>query len=286
VVRIENVKDIMRASNWLANIFNFFGDALERFNPAAFRFLSASLPYLTPVPVAWLTSQSAATFLHFNPQVAFIFVFSLEGIGLWFTSLLVDSVVDWVRSKNWKSFVPVVMFAIAVVAYVYLLVNLNVTLESASGNSSPVLSKVITLMCFLPLITGIGNGYYKLKLDYKTDLEQSKRHNEEMELLKLQEANKLKLDKFRIKYETSENRNGTSKSTSGSDMEVPKHNGSSETTSGSKGRPSIHQDRVFSYLEENYKRRGVVPTFTEVMRDLKNIPESTASRLRNKWLGK
>lgn len=190
----------MRANNWLANVFNFLGDSLERFNPAAFRFLSATLPYLTPIPVAWLTAKSASEFLHFTTEIAFIFVFALEGIGLWFTSLLVDSVVDWVRSENWRAFAPVLMFALAVGSYVYLLVNLNVTLEQASGNSNPVLSKVVTLMCFLPLITGIGNGYYKLKLDYKTDLEQSKKHNEDIELRKLQEDNKLKLEKYRIKH--------------------------------------------------------------------------------------
>lgn len=274
----------MRASNFLAAIFDFIGDALERFNPAAFRFLSAVLPYLTPIPVAWLTARSASLYLHFDSTVAFIFVFCLEGIGLWFTSLLVDSVVDWVRSRNWKSFVPVVLFFIAVISYVYLLVNLNVTLESASGNSNPVLSKVITLMCFLPLITGIGNGYYKLKLDYKTDLEESKKRKEEMEVLKLREDNKLKLEKFRIKYESSKSNNETSKTNSGSNMEVPKRNGSSIKTSGNLGRPSIHEERVFAYMEDG-KKRGVVPSFNDVMRDL-DLPESTASRLRNKWLSK
>lgn len=171
----------MRSSNWLAGIFNYFGDALERFNPAAFRFLAASLPYLTPVPVAWLTANSASRFLQFSPTVAFIFVFSLEGIGLWFTTLLVDAIVEWIRSWKLKAFVPVLMFAITVGTYVYLLVNLNVTLEQASGNSNPVLSRVITLMCFLPLITGVGNGYYKLKLEYKLDLEVSRERQERLE---------------------------------------------------------------------------------------------------------
>lgn len=272
----------MRANNWLANIFDFLGDALERFNPSAFRFLAASLPYLTPVPVAWLTAHSAARFLNFDPTVAFIFVFSLEGIGLWFTSLLVDSIVDWVRSKNWKALVPVILFACTVASYVYLLVNLNVTLEQASGSSNPILSKVITLMCFLPLITGVGNGYYKLKLDYKTDLEKSQQRQEELELLKMRENNSLELKKFRIKYGSSKSRSGTSRTTSESNTKVPKDNGNS---SGSIGRPSIHEEKVFSYLEENYAKRGVVPTFTEVAQTL-GLPDSTASRLRNKWLKK
>lgn len=200
----------MRASNWLANIFDFFGDALEKFNPSAFRFLAASLPYLTPIPVAWLTAHSASTFLEFPPTVAFIFVFALEGLGLWFTTLLVDAVVDWVRIKNWQSFFPVVLFVIAVGAYIYLLVNLNVTLEQATGNVNPARSTVITLMCFLPLITGIGNGYYKLKVERKTEsqfamereerLERERRQAEdEKEIRILQERSKASLERLRIK---------------------------------------------------------------------------------------
>lgn len=189
----------MKNSNFLAGIFDWIGDALERFNPSAFRFLAAALPYLTPIPVAWLTANSSSTFLHFTPQVSFVFVFALEGIGLWFTTMLVDAVVDWVRSKNWKSFFPVLMLGATVGAYVYILVNLNVTLESAAGNVNPALSKVITLLCFLPLITGVGNGYYKLKLDLKTQSELSKTHQEELDARIRSENREERLERLRIK---------------------------------------------------------------------------------------
>ena len=169
----------MKKTNWLARIFDWLGEALERFNPSAFRFLAAALPYLTPVPVAWLTADSASQFLSFTPSIAFVFVFALEGIGLWFTSMLVDAVVDWVRSRNARSFVPVALFAVVVFVYVRLLIDLNVTLEAASGNGSPALSRVITLMCYLPLITGVGNGYYKLKLDHKTQSEIDRQRQDE-----------------------------------------------------------------------------------------------------------
>jgi hypothetical protein len=168
-------------TNFLANIFDWLGVALERFNPSAFRFLAAALPYLTPVPVAWLTANSSAEFLKLPPGVAFVFVLALEGIGLWFTSLLVDAIVDWVRSKNARSFVPVVLFAAVVYAYVRLLIDLNVTLEMANGTPNPAMSRVITLMCYLPLITGVGNGYYKLKLEHKTQLDQEQQWKKERE---------------------------------------------------------------------------------------------------------
>jgi len=271
----------MNSNNWLAGIFDWLGDALERFNPSAFRFLAALLPYLTPIPVAWLTAHSASDFLHFTPEVSFVFVFALEGIGLWFTTMLVDSVVDWIRSKNWKSIVPVILFGITVGAYVLILVNLNVTLEEASGNINPALSQVITLMCFLPLITGVGNGYYKLKLESKTDSERARERQDALDAQIRSENNRLKLQKFQIKYGSSESTNGTSRSRNRSSK---KTSGSSNETSKI-GRPSIHEQRVFSYMDEQYKLRGEAPTFTEVAQKL-NLSQSTASRLRNQWINK
>jgi len=155
-------------NNFLAKAFDWLGEAFEKFNPSAFRFLAATLPYLTPLPVAWLTSRSAEEFLNFTPMIAFFFVVSLEGMGLWFTSLFVDSIVDWIKSRNWKTGVIVLILGFAVAVYIFLLVNLNVTLESTKGDVNPVYSRIVTLLCFLPLISGIGNGYYKVQLKNTT----------------------------------------------------------------------------------------------------------------------
>jgi hypothetical protein len=313
-------------NNWLARIFDWLGDALERFNPSAFRFLAAVLPYLTPVPVAWLTAHSSSTFLKFTPTVSFIFVFALEGIGLWFTTMFVDSIVDWVRSKNWKSFVPVLMFAGTVSAYVFILVDLNVTLERAIGNPNPALSRVITLLCFLPLITGVGNGYYKLKLEHKTESQKTRERQEEerhesqrrnleaqtkVELEKLETQARYQQEQLKAQTELEHQRlelqerleleklerqqerwklkhvNETSKATStpedGNSKTSKSKNGSSTNTSRSSKRLSPNQQRVFSYLEQQVELVGEVPSFKEVMEHLE-LPQSTASRLRNEWL--
>jgi hypothetical protein len=66
-----------------------------------------------------------------------------------------------------------------VYVYVRLLIDLNVTLEKAVGNAVPAMSRIITLMCYLPLITGVGNGYYKLKLDMKTKAEADTQYQRE-----------------------------------------------------------------------------------------------------------
>lgn len=79
---------------------------------------------------------------------------------------------------------------------------------------------------------------------------------------------------------------GSSGSTSGTNG---RNNGNFRNTSrntsrsSKTGRPSVHQERVFSYMEEAFSKTGNVPTFTEVSKDL-NLPQSTASRLRNEWI--
>lgn len=186
-------------TNVLANIFNWIGEVFENFNPAAFRFLAATLPYTTPIPVSALTSTSATNFLGFSPFVSGIFVYGLEGIGLWFTTMLVDAIVEAIRSKNKGGWLIVALFAFAVTAYVSILVSLNVTLEEASGNVNPTYGYVVTLLCFLPLITGIGNGWYKLTLNKKTELQNERERQDQREAEIRRENNDLKLKKAALK---------------------------------------------------------------------------------------
>ncbi len=190
----------MQNKNWLADVFDYLGEIFELFNPAAFRFLAAFLPYLTPLPVAAISQANATKFLNLSPGISGVLVFGLEGIGLWFTSLFVDSVVEAIRSKNWKAWLNVLMFAVAVSVYVIILVNINVIIEQSSGNTDPAYSRVVTLLCFLPLITGIGNGYYKLKLEQKTSTEQAQERELKREEDIRHEQNDLKLKKAAMKH--------------------------------------------------------------------------------------
>lgn len=190
----------MRNKNWLADVFDYLGEIFEKFNPAAFRFLAAFLPYLTPLPVAAISQANATKFLNLSPGISGVLVFGLEGIGLWFTSLFVDSVVEAIRSKNWKAWLNVLMFAVAVTVYVVILVNINVIIEQSSGNTNPAYSRVVTLLCFLPLITGIGNGYYKLKLEQKTSTEEAQEREQKRQEDIRHEQNDLKLKKAAMKH--------------------------------------------------------------------------------------
>lgn len=188
-------------TTWLANAAKWISVSFEELNPALFRLLSAVLPYSTPIPVAWLTMLNTEKFLDFTSGVSFVFVFGLEGMGIWFTSLFVDAIIAWIRSRNWKSMGLVFLFGAVVVAYVYLLVSLNVTLEKVGNpNANPALSKVITLLCFLPLLTGVGNGYYKFLIESKYENRTKDEIARETEERDRERKSKERVQKAALKY--------------------------------------------------------------------------------------
>lgn len=239
----------MKHTNKLADIFNWLGEVFEKFNPAAFRFLAALLPYLTPLPVAFISQANATKFLNLKPGVSGIFVFCLEGIGLWFTSLFVDAVVEAIRSKNWKAWLNVLMFAVAVASYVVILININVIIEQSSGRVDPAYSRLITLLCFLPLITGIGNGYYKLKLEQKTNTELAQERELEQQDKIRAEQNDLKLKKAYIK--------------AGGNPFAPVpvvtlNQDVSQVKDEQKRRASDYKEKIWTYLDEQYQKGKIL----------------------------
>ena len=152
----------------------------EKFNLWMYNFLASVLPYSTSFPVAILTAKSAKEFLGLDPYTAGILVFGLEGIGLLCTSLLVDAGVQWIRSKSAKSFVPVLLFGTVIFVYVRILISLNVTLEQATGNDNPALSGVITLLCYIPLLSGVLAGWNKLRIEDRNKNETTRIREEEL----------------------------------------------------------------------------------------------------------
>ena len=264
---------LVRFLDGLRNIF-------ETASPSVFSMLATLLPYLSPLPIAILTAASATAYLGMKPITAGVFVFVLEGLGLWVTTVFVDTIVQYIRSKNPKTLFMVFALLIVLIIYVTILINLNVYLKMAVENVSATYIRIITLMCFLPLISGFMNGYWKLQLEHKTETEIAQQRDMELQERIRQDKRHDGMEKYRIKhgYGTSKSNYGTSETTSETTYGSSKSNGSSKT-----GRPSIHQERVFSYLDEQYRLSGVVPTFSEVANNL-DLPQSTASRLRNEWI--
>lgn len=150
--------------------------------------MPAVLPYSTPLPIAMITANSAETFFGMDPWVAGVFVFSLEGLGVWSTTTFIDKVVEWVRSRNSKvAFTAVLMFFV-VATYLTILVLLNVVLK---GDQSSAYKAAVTLVCFLPFVAGVLNGFHKVNLRDKD--KEDLTHNEQVALQREEAARQERL---------------------------------------------------------------------------------------------
>jgi len=89
---------------------------------------------------------------------------------------------------------------------------------------------------------------------------------------------------LKVTSRTPASRTPASRTTSGTGLQ-PIGFQKPQTSETKTGRPSIHQDRVYEYMEQVYKDQNRVASFAEVERDLE-LPQSTASRLRNSWVDK
>lgn len=165
-------------------LFNSLTAVIRAASPAIFSFVETTLPYTTPMPIALITMTSAGVFFGLKGLGAFLFVYSLEGIGLVATSKLVETIVDFIRSRNTKTFIMIVVLAVAVYVYITILVSLNVKIHTEIKDIN--FSQALTLICYLPLLAGILNGLGLVKIEYLQTIENTqtvdeKRHQESRE---------------------------------------------------------------------------------------------------------
>ena len=153
----------------------------EHLSPSLFSLMATILPYFSPLPIATLTAVNAQSYLGFTPTISGIFVFVLECLGLWVTTVLVDTIVEAIRSRNAKTFLMVAILSLVVLVYIVILINLNVSLENAIKIVNPIYSRIITLICFIPLISGFMNGYHKVQIQHKFETKSNKTHEQERE---------------------------------------------------------------------------------------------------------
>ena len=150
---------------------------IRAMSPAIFAFIETTLPYTTPMPIALISSASAATFFGLKGIGAFLFVYSLEGIGLLSTSKLVEHVVVFIRSRNVKTAITIAVLTVTVIVYITVLVSLNVKIHKEFTDDN--FKQALTLICYLPLLAGVLNGLTLVKIEDVNSDEYQKKLKEE-----------------------------------------------------------------------------------------------------------
>jgi len=170
-------------NNWISIGLDYVKDLFEHMSPSLFALMATLLPYLSPLPIAIFTAGNATRYLGFTPIVSGIFVFVLECLGLWVTSVLVDSVIEFIRSRNLKTGIMIIIFGAVTGVYISILINLNVNLELSDKTKviDGTYTRVITLISFIPLLTGFMNGWHKAKLEGRKEQDKLEKRREHVE---------------------------------------------------------------------------------------------------------
>lgn len=179
----------------IKNIFNSLTLLIKAISPSIYAFLETTLPYSTPMPIATITLSSAGTFFGLNGFPGFLLVYSLEGIGLIATSKLVESIIEFIRGRNTKTLIMIIVLTVVVIIYINILVDLNVKIHTEKIDAN--YSETLTLLCYLPLIAGILNGLTLVKTNYEKELAENKSIAE----IHFQQARADKLELRRLKIQ-------------------------------------------------------------------------------------
>ena len=132
----------------IVTLFDGLRRTMIHANPSVFSFLATLLPLALPLPVAWMTSDSAQKFFNWAPWAANTLGFGLEGLGLLAWVFAVEAYLS--KRGLW-------LFGSVAIAYEITLVFLNVALAASEGVSMSYVI-VLLLICFLPALSAIMYG--------------------------------------------------------------------------------------------------------------------------------
>lgn len=255
----------MKNTNIVGNIFIYIRDVIDSANDPLVLLILVILPLLVPIVPASVSATNLHDIMGFSWTLAFLSGLTIELLGFSAAILTLRSItnlshLDKDESKSGR----VIEFLVSSgswLSYLIAVITLNVIMDIQVGKPTWYVW-VIAVLCLLSVpSSALAASRVSTK---EFEAKEEKRH---------QESREDNMERYRIRH-------GTSKSTSETKTELSEQ---FQNNHGKTGRHPVHQERVFEYMEQYYGLNSRVATYTEVMRDL-NLPQSTASRLRQEWI--
>jgi hypothetical protein len=164
----EQENPIVRTMDWIVNtlaktlvsLFDGIKHAVDHANPSLFGLVATLLPFLLPLPVAFMTAASARHFFEWDQWAANVLGFGLEGLGLLVWVKLVDGIIATIQSKNEKVENYVTFLWCVAIAYEAVLILINVVLSWNEG-ASIVYALTLLLVCLLPALSAAMYGLHR-----------------------------------------------------------------------------------------------------------------------------
>lgn len=181
----EENNQVVKIISWLVNtlaaslvaFFDGIKNAVEHANPSLFSLVATLLPFALPLPVAFMTANSAQHFFGWELWSANTLGFGLEGLGLLAWVKLVDAVIDHVRSNNEKVSNIVFMYAVVALVYEIILLFINVILAQQEGADWRYIV-VLACVCLLPALSAMVYGHQRQQIEIKLEQERQEKRSE------------------------------------------------------------------------------------------------------------
>lgn len=181
----EENNQVVKIISWLVNtlaaslvaFFDGIKNAVEHANPSIFSLVATLLPFALPLPVAFMTANSAQHFFEWELWSANTLGFGLEGLGLLAWVKLVDAVLDHVRSNNEKVSNIVFMYALVALVYEVILLFINVILAQQEGADWQYIV-VLACVCLLPALSAMVYGHQRQQIEIKLEQERQEKRSE------------------------------------------------------------------------------------------------------------
>ncbi len=183
----------------LVALFDGAKRAIDHSNLSLFALVATALPFVLPLPVAFMSSNSAQHFFGWQPWAANVLGFGLEGLGLLAWVRLVDSILDVVRSSNRRLTVIVVVYGLVAVVYEILLIFLNTVLAYRDGADSDYII-VLTCICLLPALSATIYGAHRQATERALECEKQEAREQKERERQERRQDRRELQELKIRY--------------------------------------------------------------------------------------
>ena len=174
-------------------------DAVEHSSSPLFGVVATFLPFALPIPVAFMTANSAEQFFHWEKWQAITLGIGLEGLGLLVWVWLVESMIsDDTQLRGARNFLAGIAFA-----YELTLIILNVVLALNEG-AGIIFAIGLLLICLLPAMSAAMYGFQRRQTRLNIEAEKAEAKALAEKIRQEKREDKLKALELKRKFQNEE----------------------------------------------------------------------------------
>lgn len=142
----------------MVDLFDGIKNAIDHANPSLFALIATLLPFVLPLPVAFMSAHSVKMFFGWDTWAANVLGFGLEGLGLLAWVKLVDAVLE---KKPAEKITPAIwMYGAVSLVYEVLLIFVNAVFAWQEGAQWDYVI-VLICVCILPALSAMLYGHQR-----------------------------------------------------------------------------------------------------------------------------